>query len=210
MTIAAQSVTWLGIEAGSWPAWASAAVTSVAVAFAAITYRQNSRDRRSAQARKVYAKESTGGSAARRTYEPGDVVPDLSDGAVAAWHQRGAIDVGAMLSQETWIAAARTVRIVVELHNDSDEPILRWFPRLYDYGLRTEYDVPEQPMGLVDPHSVTRIVLLAINPHPNPGEPGFLVNVTFEDSAGRLWRRAHGKPIEELSGKDPSRKSFPR
>jgi len=98
----------------------------------------------------------------------------------------------------------------VELHNDSDEPILRWFPRLYDYGLRTEYDVPEQPMGLVDPHSVTRIVLAAINPHPNPGEPGFLVNVTFEDSAGRLWRRAHGKAIEELSGKDPSRKSFPR
>ncbi len=114
----------------------------MAVAFAAITYRQNSRDRRSAQARKVYAKELTSGSAGRLTYEPGDVVPDLSDGAVSALYQQGAINVGAMPSQGTWIAAARAVRIVVELHNESDEPILRWFPRLYDYGLRAEYDIP--------------------------------------------------------------------
>lgn len=209
MSIAAESGTWLGIETGTWPAWLSAVVTSMAFGFAAITYWQNSRDRRSAQARLVYATECTSKTGVRQTFEPGDVVPGLSDDAVAGWHQQGALDIEATLFTGKWIAAARVVRVVVELHNDSDEPVLRWLPRLYDYGFHVEYNVPEGPIGLVDPHSVTRVVLAAINPHPE-GEPGLLINVTFEDSAGRLWRRDHGKPVKEVSRRGTRRKSFTR
>ncbi|MGG5258636.1 hypothetical protein [Phycicoccus avicenniae] len=188
---------FLGVALGSWPDWLAAVFTSFAFSIAALTYLRSARERRQAQARLVYAKIT-----AYRTFEPGQMVP-LPEGLGTGVPQPGAVHnlvspAGGGGVALTWVAATRVVRVVVELHNASDELVLRWLPRLYDYGLRLEYDITSTPLGVVEPHSHSSVILVANNPHAQ-GEPGLNVNLTIEDSSGQTWERLQSRPIRRIT-----------
>lgn len=187
------AATLLGLELGTWPEWVAALTTSFAFVIAALTYSRSMKDQRRAQARLIYAR-----IADLSTHEPGEQVPDLMNGERMVTPQYGSVtnDISAS-GGLIWHAKTRVVRVSVELVNKSDELVLQWLPRLYDYGLKQEYTVLTRPIGYVEPHSTNRVALIAINPHGGNAHGGLQVNVTFQDSTGQLWSRDQFKPIEQ-------------
>lgn len=192
---ASDPTTQFGLEPGTWPEWVAALTTSFAFVVAAMTYARSMKDQRRAQARLVYAR-----IADISHHEPGEEVPGLMNGETMAAPQSDSVTNDLSASGGlTWHAKTRVVRVSVELVNKSDELVLQWLPRLYDYGLKEEYTVLTQPIGYVEPHSSKRVGLIAINPHGVKGYPGLQVNITFQDSTGRLWGRDQFRPIERAS-----------
>jgi len=168
--------------------WVGGVGTALAFLAAAAALWSDARARREQQPRKIYARLVESVDAA-----VGDPVPELVGDAVA---------FGAELIElrprdggsPTLVAKEPLHAIKVRIHNGSDEPVpYAHVDLLKERGLKL---VPLPPAPFIDPGQ--RVDLLSFTALTEHMAIAPRVDLTFQDAAGRWWRRAERGAIERL------------
>lgn len=175
---------FLGLEVGTWPAWASVLVATIAALVALSTYRRGLREKIEQQARLVYGSREMS-------------LPVAKGDPVSEEHRMAFLDSSTLINhaENPYVYAARACPMLISLHNRSEELVLRWTATL----------TPEDDRGLPDLAGASYI---AVTPMSSDyisfiGSDRFFGNsfftIFFMDSSGRYWRRDEGRPVERIA-----------
>lgn len=194
-----------GIAVGSWPDWIAAAGTSLAFVVAAFAYRRDVKVRRQSQARLVYSKLVD-----YETFHVGTIIPTLPDGAVQGCNAAGTVEL-VFSDNPDGTAVLRTtapaIRVVIDVHNLSDELIGPAKIQVVDAGRNAILNDFCCLTGVIEPHSTYRCDFVFQNDRYPAGEPSLGTTVIFRDATGGWWRR-HLSDLIEAVHDDPENGAF--
>lgn len=183
---------WLSIEWSETREWLVAFAGLVAVVIALRTYRHSVNVREREQARLVYAKV-----ASVTSHYEGEVVEVANDGVYfEAVPQRwwGEMHDGHGNHQAVLQFDAHVVRVVVEVHNGSDE--LVGPGRVILYTSRPLLDNTSR-VAVIEPGETKRLGFYMSVEAPG-SQPGVRPILSFRDASGRWWVREGSDPIRPI------------
>ncbi|MGN7966968.1 hypothetical protein ACTJKK_12910 [Microbacterium sp. 22179] len=93
-------------------------------------------------------------------------------------------------------------RVVVRIHNGSDELVGPGKLQLVDAGQGKIFDQVSLPFGPIEPRSDITAEIHVANPY-HPNQPSISTVMLFRDSSSRWWKREGIEPIESIH-EDPN------
>lgn len=180
------------VTLGSWPDWVAAVGTTAAFLIAAISYFRSTRDASKGQARLVYAKIIE-----TKFYEPGEEGPMMLDSVQLGGGEGLEIVREPGLTPTNVRALMPLARVVVRIHNGSNELVGPGKLQLVDSGHKKIFDQVSMPFGPVEPRSDFTVEIHVGNPH-HPNQPSIETVMLFRDSSSRWWKREGIEPIERI------------
>lgn len=178
--------SFLGIELGTWPAWASVVVAALAALVAVSTYRRGVREKTEAQARLVYGSR-VGGLPAEKGHLVGEAY-----GVGAFLESRDLVNYD---DPDGWCYAADVCPMQVLLHNESDEVVLRWSANWWPLDDRGSSALKGCFPRSVAPKGTEAIAFVGSDRFYGPST----FTLYFMDSSGRYWRRGEGGPVTRIA-----------
>jgi len=175
--------------------WVTLVVGATAAIVALSTFIANSRTRRRAQARLVYAK-SVGSSMVREesTFFIGVTqVGAIEDGMMASSGEREDVRPGGAIGQ--YRAVDRTGSVThVEVHNRSDELIGPVRVRIKREGVSARSNKTVAVIPILEPNSETRVYVGWTHGEKRPDHEPV---IDFRDASGQWWQRDAASPIRK-------------
>ncbi|NHN56810.1 hypothetical protein G9U51_13605 [Calidifontibacter sp. DB0510] len=191
----------MSIDWGDAPTWVTAVPTALAFLVAAFSYKSSVKDRRSAQARRVYATSTVLGS-----YGAGDQVPSSNVEGGPGSH------FGSLLSYLTlgsdhrgnqiYLAQVNIIVVTVTLHNGSDEPINAWLVQ-FERPTGGSFPAVGAPLGATNPGEKATFTTAVPTDLPANSVPILIPAIYFKDSADRWWMRRVNESVRRVKKNVP-------
>lgn len=186
-------VNFFDLEPGTQAEWIGAIGTALGFAVAAGGYLWSVLRTRKAQARRVYAHIE---KAELREAGSVDQTLDtqLEAGIIVRVHPESVSDYVGSPDGPMRRYLNNAIRLVVKIHNGSDEIMGPMRVELVDQAASQLFDFPTIPVGRVEPGDSV-FVLLVLQDTWRPRVPKLRPRIVFRDSSGKWWHRYDSEPV---------------